>query len=37
MQPAKNPKWQETAKQLIEQEELRECTFRPEVKELNKK
>lgn len=33
MQPSKNPRWQETAKQLIEQEELRECTFKPEVRE----
>jgi len=37
MQPSKNPKWQETAKHLIEQEELRECTFKPEVKELTKR
>lgn len=36
MQPSKNPKWQETAKHIVEQEQLRECTFKPDVKEYKK-
>jgi hypothetical protein len=32
MQPSKNPQWQEAAKKLIEMEELRNCTFKPKIR-----
>ena len=31
VQPAKNPKWQETAEEIVMAEQLKECTFQPEV------
>lgn len=33
VQPAKNPKWQETAQEIIQQEEMKECSFKPQIYE----
>lgn len=36
MQPNKNPNWQETAKEIIEGERMKECTFKPETKDYKR-
>ena len=36
MQPNKNHNWQESAKNIIEGERMKECTFKPEVKEYKR-
>jgi hypothetical protein len=36
MQPNKNPNWHENAKEILEGEKMKECTFRPETKEYKR-
>jgi hypothetical protein len=34
MQPNKSPSWSEAAKKLLEMEEMRNCTFKPKIKQF---